>query len=694
MEHAQAVAKAQREAGGYRALIIPLGVVAIVVMLVVPLPTWVLDLLITSDITGAVLVLLTAMQVRRPLDFSVFPTLLLIATMFRLAIDVSATRLVLLHAYAGSVIEAFGHFVIGGSLVVGLVVFLILIVIQLVVITNGSGRVAEVAARFTLDAMPGKQMAIDADLHAGLIDEAEARRRRQEVTDEADFYGAMDGASKFVKGDAIAAIVIAAINLIGGLAIGVVQKHMGITEAIHTYSLLSVGDGLVSQIPALLMSLSTGIIVTRAATESDLGTNVVAQLARYRHVVRTAGVVMAVLGLIPGLPTLPFLLVGAAVFVLGTRLPTEEAAIARQREEESKRQETGEVQEAPTQLAQEMAVEALELELGLGLIDLVDPARGGDLLKRVRALRRTIAADLGLVIPPIHTRDNLDLPHDTYAIRIHGVEVARGQAPAGRLLALGTNLDRVMGEPTVDPAFGGPAKWIRLDQRHQAALAGLTVVDRSSVLTTHLSEIVRRHAAELLSRQDTKHLVDSLRGRAPALVEDMATAGLGIGEVQGVLRALLDEQVPIRDLARIVEAAVDQARVARDPDSLLEAVRIALGPAITAQSAHDGTLDTLTLAPVLEAELVAAVRPGEHSRTLAISPQLAERVIRETITQVRAAESEGVTPVLVVHSRLRAPLARLLRPSIPRLTVLAAQELRGEVTIVQRGVIDRASETV
>ncbi len=496
---------------------VPLSVVAVVVVLVVPLPTFVVDLLITANITCAILVLLTAMQVKRPLDFSVFPTLVLVATMFRLALNVAATRLVLLHGYAGVVIESFGHFVVGSSILVGLIVFFILIVIQFVVITSGAGRVAEVAARFTLDGMPGKQMAIDADLHAGAIDEEGARRRRQEVADEADFYGAMDGASKFVRGDAIAAIVITMVNLIGGLAVGVLQDHLSVSQAISTYSLLSVGDGLVSQIPALLLSLSTGIIVTRAATEHDLGHDVFNQLSRYRRVVQTAGVVMLCLAIVPGLPKLPFLIVGAAVCVLGSRLPKDVPAPS----EKPEPAPAAPAADSPEALAAGLGVEPLALELGLELIDLVQPERGGDLLDRVKSLRRNIAMELGIVMPQVHTRDNLDLAPATYAIRVHGVEVARGEAPRGKLLAVGPHIDQLPGADTRDPAFGGRAKWIAADLSHQAAVVGVTVVDRSAVVTTHLAEVVREHAGSLLSRQDTKVLLDVVKTSNPVLLEEM-----------------------------------------------------------------------------------------------------------------------------------------------------------------------------
>ncbi len=669
---------------------VPILVIAVVAMLVIPLPTWVLDLLISANIAAAVVVLLTAMQVSRPLDFSVFPTLLLIATMFRLALNVSVTRLVLLHGYAGSVIESFGHFVVGGSLLVGLVVFLILIVIQFVVITNGAGRVAEVAARFTLDAMPGKQMAIDADLHAGLIDDVTARRRRQEVADEADFYGAMDGASKFVKGDAIAALVIVVVNLVGGLATGVLVKHEPISQAIRTYSLLSIGDGLVSQIPALLLSLSTGIIVTRAATEQDLGQSFFTQLGRHKTVVRAAGVVMLVLAAVPGLPKIPFVVVGAGVVLVAGRLPGAGGdGIA-----EPTTVPAADLPDRPEALAAETRIEPLELELGVAAIDLVDRDKGGDLLSRVRALRKSLARELGLVIPPVHTRDNLDLPAATYRIRVHGVDVGEGEVPPGRLLALGRGIETLPGEPTTDPAFGGPARWIGLEQRHLASVLGATVVDRSSVVTTHLAEVARTHAAELLSRQDVKVLLDGLKLRSPAVVEEMATASVGLSDVHGVLRGLLEEQVAIRDLGRIVEAVTDQARVARDPDSLLEAARLVLGPAICAALAEDGRLSVLTVDPLYEADLLQALRNGERGRILGVPPSEAAALVAEVLRLAREAESGGSLPALLSGNRLRLALRRLISPSLPRMAFVAVGEVGRNLVLVPKGVLNRVDAAV
>jgi flagellar biosynthesis protein FlhA len=657
---------------------VPLSVVAVVVVLVVPLPTFVVDLLITANITGSILILLTAMQVKRPLDFSVFPTLVLVATMFRLALNVAATRLILLHGYAGVVIESFGHFVIGGSILVGLVVFFILIIIQFVVITSGAGRVAEVAARFTLDGMPGKQMAIDADLHAGAIDETEARRRRQEVADEADFYGAMDGASKFVRGDAIAAVVITAINLLGGLAIGVAQHHLSVSDAISTYSLLSVGDGLVSQIPALLLSLSTGIIVTRAATEHNLGHEVLTQLSRYRQIVRTTGVVMAALAIIPGLPKLPFLIVGGSVFFFGTRLPKDVPA----EDVEPEQAPAVAAADTPESIAAGIAVEQLVLELGLELIDLVQPERGGDLLDRVKALRRNVASELGIVMPQVHTRDNLDLPASVYAIRVQGVEVARGEAPRGKLLAVGPNLEELGGIDTRDPAFGGRAKWIPVELSHQAVVAGVTVVDRSAVVTTHLAEVVREHAGTIVSRQDTKLLLDALKGSNPVVLEEMASANVTLGDVQGVLRGLLDEGVPVRDLVRIVESMTEQARTQqKDADSLLEAARIALGSTIGSLFAVNGTIPIITMAPSLEQGLIASIRTGERGRTLGIEAAVAESLVRQVARLTQESESRGATPVLLCATRLRMALRRLLKPSLPRLAIVGAGEIGAAVSL-------------
>lgn len=664
---------------------IPLGVVTVIALFVIPLPTALLSVLISANMVAALVVMVMALQVKRPLEFSVFPTLLLVATLFRLALNVAVTRLVLLHAYAGVVIEAFGHFVVGGSLVVGLVVFLILIIIQFVVVTNGAGRVAEVAARFTLDGMPGKQMAIDADLNSGLIGEAEARRRRREVAEEADFYGAMDGASKFVRGDAIAAVIITVVNLFGGLIIGVVQHHLPISEAVSTYSMLSVGDGLVSQIPALLLSVSTGIIVTRAVTEDDFGSDVAAQFRRQHQVIRMAGVGVAALALVPGLPHLAFLAVGALVALVGARMgrrsegePVAEPPVL-----------NGEP-EAAEALSQQMRVEPLELELAGDLLDLVDPARGGTLLDRIRGLRRKVAGELGIVLPAVRTRDNLALPAAQYLIRLSGVEFGRGTAPAGRMLAVGGDLDAVPGERTREPVFGLPAVWIRAENRHEAVLAGSTVVDRASVITTHLGEVATAQAGRLLSLQQVRTLLDALKATDAAAVDELATAQVGLGQLQRVLAELLAERVPIRDLARIVEAVAERGRTNRTQDGLVEAARAALGPVIVAQYATDGVLPVVTLDGLLEQTLVDSVRPGEDGSVLAAEPALVEQLVTDLAGLLEGAEQQGLRPVLLCAGGLRGALARLLRAPLPRLPVMSVVELGPQVTPERIGVVRRA----
>jgi flagellar biosynthesis protein FlhA len=682
--------------GRFGQVAVPAAVVCIVVMMVVPLPTVLLDMLLAINITGGVLILLVSMYVQKPLDFSVFPSLLLIATMFRLALNVSATRLVLLHGYAGRVIESFGHFVVGGSIVVGLVIFLILVVIQFIVITNGAGRVAEVAARFTLDAMPGKQMAIDADLNAGALTEAQAKKRRAEVAMEADFYGAMDGASKFVKGDAIAAIVITMINLFGGFIVGVLQHHMSVSEAISTYSLLSVGDGLVSQIPALLISVSTGLIVTRAATDADMGTDLLKQFGRQTRAMRVAGVAVSILALIPGLPKLPFLVVGGMVFYIGFRGRNNvdvdeeaEAALALPAGAEAPISP-----DSPEALAGEMRVDPLELEVAFDLVDLVDPSRGGDLLDRVRALRRKLALELGIIIPLIRTRDNLNLPPSTYTLRVQGVELARGECPPGHVLAIGDDLASLPGTPTREPVFGLAAKWVPLELRHQAELAGATVVDPSSVITTHLAEVVRTNAGALLGRQDVKTLVDMVKAGDPVVVDELNGAQITLGEVQRVLRDLLDEGVGIRNLVKIFEVLSERGRVSREPEMLVEAVRGALGPAISASHAVDNRLPVLTFEPLVEQSLLESLRTGDSGSFLAIEPMLAERLAVEVANKAEEAEQRGVSPVLVCSAQLRAAVRRLTRTMAPRLPVLSYAELGPQLQLETIGVVNLAHATV
>jgi flagellar biosynthesis protein FlhA len=670
---------------------IPIGVVLIVLMMVVPVPAMVLDLLIAMNITAALVIVLVSMYVKRPLDFSSFPSLLLVATLFRLALNISATRLVLSRGYAGEVIHAFGSFVVGGSIVIGLVIFAILLVIQFIVITNGAGRVAEVGARFTLDAMPGKQMAIDADLNSGQIDEKEARKRRAEVTSEADFYGSMDGASKFVKGDAIAAIIITVINLFGGLVIGIVGHHMSFSDALTTYSLLSVGDGLVSQIPALLLSVATGLIVTRASSSDDLGTTVAQQLGGHRRALQIAGSGILGLCIVPGMPKLPFLIMGGLVFLVVSRLPKPVRADA---DDEVAAPVAAAVVDTPDAILADMAVDPLELALAADLVNLVD-GPGGDLLERVRVLRRKLALDLGVVMPPVRTRDNLDLPLSTYAVRVNGVEVARGQAPSGCVLAIGDGLEGLPGKAGREPVFGLEGKWIGAELRGQAELLGATVVDRSSVIITHLSEIVRSHASRLLGREEVAALTQAVRRTHPVVVEDLTPALLTLGEIQRVLHALLDEGAPIRDLVRVYEALSVAAKGGTDPDRLVEAARSALGPAITAQYVVDGRLSVLTIDPRIQQTLLESSRPTDAGTQLLVSPDLAEALVTDLQRRHQALADQGSRPVLVCPAPLRLPLYRLIRVAVPDLPVLSYPEISGTSARVEAvGVISDVRDSV
>ncbi|MGY2002184.1 flagellar biosynthesis protein FlhA [Blastococcus sp. SYSU DS1024] len=669
---------------------VPVGVVAIVLMLVVPLPAAMMDMLIGLNLAISLLVLLVAMQIKKPLDFAVFPSLLLIATLFRLALNVSSTRLVLTDGYAGKVIEAFGHIVIGGSLVVGLVIFLILTIVQFVVITNGAGRVAEVGARFTLDAMPGKQMAIDADLNAGLINEAQARKRRHEVTAEADFYGSMDGASKFVKGDAIAGIVVTLVNLIGGFAIGMMQRGLTPAESVSTYSLLTVGDGLVSMIPALLMSTATGIIVTRSASEGDMGTDLIAQLGRFKQPVRIAGGAALALCLIPGLPKLPFLVVGALFLFLATRL-TDEPEVDEDAEAAAAAAELEPAPDSPEAIAERMRVDPLELEVAFDLVELVDTSRGGDLLDRVKALRRKVAMETGLVIPLVRTRDNLDLPSSQYVIWLNGVPVAKGTSPAGTVLAIGDALDGLPGKPTHEPVFGLAAKWVPAELQRAAEMAGATVVDRSSVITTHLAEVVRQNAADLLGREDVRLLVEMVRRSHPVVVEELTPTLLTLGEVQRVLHALLAEGVSIRDLVRIFEALSVRAKHSTDLDGLVEATRAALGSAISQPYVTpDERLHVLTLEPGFEQRLLEAVRQTEMGAVLALDAGAVDALVHGCSGMLEEAERQGLSPVLVCSPQVRAALARLMRQILPRLPVISYAEVSRTAQIESLGVVSGA----
>jgi flagellar biosynthesis protein FlhA len=675
-------------------LAVPVVVVVVVVMMVVPLPAALLDVLIAANIAGSLVVLLVAMQVKKPLDFAVLPTLVLVGTIMRLALNVSTTRLVLRDGYAGHVIEAFGHIVIGGSLIIGLVVFSILVIIQLTVVTKGAERVAEVGARFTLDAMPGKQMAIDADLNAGLINEDEARRRRKEVAAEADFYGAMDGGTKFVKGDAVAAVIITLVNLIGGFAIGVLQKGMDPAEAMETYSLLSVGDGLVSQIPALLMSVATGVIVTRSGSDGDVGTDLVTQFAKHTEALRIAGVAMLGLMLLPGMPKLPFLIAGVLMLAASfksSKTKAAEASAAALEAGPDPAALAGGPGAAPEvdPITESLKVDPLELLLAPDLVDLVDPARGGDLLDRVRALRRKTAVDLGIVLPPVRTRDGATLAPGTYEIRVGGVSVATGEAPPGHLLAIGDAPDVLPGRRTTEPVFGLPAVWVSMENRAIAEAVGSTLVERSAVVTTHLAEMVRQHASRLLSLDDVRELLDVLKAERPAAVEELVPGLVPLSTVQRVLQGLLDEQVSIRDLGRVLEGMGQRARITTDADALLEAARGSLGPALVNPYTRDNVLHGITLDPALEQQLAEAMRASEQGIVLAVDPVSAQRLVTDLNSLVTAAENQGQSPVLLVSGPLRLPVRRLLRGSLPQLAVISYAETNGINQIETVGQVSR-----
>lgn len=659
------------------------GVVLIVIMMVIPLPTWLIDLLLAVNISLALLVLMLTMNVRHALQFSIFPALLLVLTLFRLALNVSTTRLILLHADAGRIIDAFGHFVVGGNYVVGFVVFLILVVIQFIVITKGAERVAEVAARFTLDAMPGKQMSIDADLNSGLITEDEARQRRQDVEREADFYGAMDGASKFVKGDAIASIVITVINILGGFAIGVGQRGMTLADAATRYTLLSVGDGLVSQIPALLISTATGIIITRAASEANMGADVTGQLMSEPKVLFVAGGVLFGLGLVPGLPMLPFAVLASMVAGLGFASLRDAAAPVEEPEAPAAMLEEDHRPESVLSL---LHVDPMELEIGYGLIPLVDAEQGGDMLDRVVLIRRQMALELGIVVPSIRIRDNMELGPETYVVRIKGVEVGRGELMSGRYLAMDSGATApIPGIETREPAFNLPALWIEPEQRTAAEQAGYTVVDGSAVLATHLTEIIRRHAADLLGRQETQSLLDQVKKEYPAVVEELLPELLSVGEIQRVLQNLLAEGIPIRNLVVILETLADAARIHRDVDALTEVVRSGLAPQISQMFAdEEGVLPVLTLNPALEEELREAV---SDDGTFAWAPARVQLFIERLASAWESGMARGRSPVLLCPPALRRPVRQMTVRQLPRLPVLSYDEVAQTVEVRAVGMV-------
>jgi len=680
--------------------------VVLVVLMIVPVPPWVLDMLLSVNITLALVILLVTLYTENALAFSVFPTLLLIVTLFRLSLNITGTRSILLHGYAGQVIEAFGNVVVGGNYAVGIVIFAILIIIQFVVITNGAGRVAEVAARFTLDAMPGKQLAVDADLNAGLITEAEARQRRKDIQRAADFYGAMDGASKFVRGDAIAAVIIVFVNIIGGFVVGMFQLKLPLIEALQRFTLLTIGEGIVTQIPALLISTATGIIVTRAASEGSFGHDLTRQLVQEPRALAIGGGLLILFGMF-GLPPM-FMLPMAAVLIAlayrGRKLARAEAvkggrgatAVAGQPGAPGI---AGSTSQAAVKAAESvvplLSYDPMELEIGFGLIPLVDVSQGGDLLERITMIRRHAARELGIVVPPIRVRDNLQLKPSTYVVKIYGLEVTRAEVMVSRLLAMnpGTAVSGIDGIPTTEPAFGLPALWVAESARGDAEMAGYTVIDPTSVIATHLTEIIKTHAPDLLGRQETSALLDNVKQHYPVVVDELIPNLLTVGEVQRVLQNLLRERIPIRNLLLILENLADGARASKDIDYLTEKVRAAMARHICAEYSEHGLLSVITVDPRLETLLGEAVRRGEDAYAL-LDPGTVAKIYASLTKRITDAQQSGLQPIVLTSPGTRLALKRLTERAAPSLVVLSYSEIAPGLRVESIGQITTTDEAL
>ncbi|MGG6432040.1 flagellar biosynthesis protein FlhA [Anoxybacillus sp. D401a] len=673
-----------------RDLSVLLMVVLIVAMLIIPLPSWLLSILIIMNISLALLVLLTSMNMREPLQFSIFPSLLLLLTLFRLGLNVSTTRSILSRGEAGGVVETFGTFVIGGNVVVGFVVFLILVIIQFVVITKGAERVSEVAARFTLDAMPGKQMSIDADLNAGIISEQQARERREKIAQEADFYGAMDGASKFVKGDAIAGIIIVLINMLFGIVIGMVQQGMDIGEAARRYTLLTVGDGIVSQIPALLISTATGIVVTRAASDDNLGADIMRQLFAYPKMLYVTAGTIFLLGLftpINDLLTIPI----ASLLAFGAYQLTKQARVAETTPEETEEEIEMDQMKSPESVVSLLSVDPIEFEFGYGLIPLADANQGGDLLDRIVMIRRQLALELGIVIPVVRIRDNIQLQPNEYRLKIKGNEVARGELLLDHYLAMspGVDDDSIEGIDTIEPAFGLPAKWISEEMKERAEMFGYTVVDPPSVVSTHITELLKAHAHELLGRQETKQLIDHVKESYPILVEEVTPNPLSVGDIQKVLANLLREKVSIRNLPVIFETLADFGRMTTDPDLLTEYVRQALARQITSQYVVEGQpLRVITLSGKVEKMIAEGVQQTEHGNYLALDPVVSQAIIEAIAMQIEQFPFQDQSPILLCSPAVRMYVRQLTERYFRHVPVLSYNELEANVEVQSVGVVN------
>ncbi len=667
-----------------------LGLIGILMLMIIPLPAMILDVCLALSITSAILILIISLYTEKAVEFSIFPSILLTTTLFRLSLNVASTRLILLHGHegmdaAGSVIEAFGQFVVGGSYVVGLVIFVILVIINFIVITKGAGRIAEVAARFTLDAMPGKQMAIDADLNAGLIDEGTARKRREEIANEANFHGAMDGASKFVRGDAIAGIIITMINIGAGFIIGVLQKGMPMAEAAKNYTILTIGDGLVGQIPALIISTAAGMLVTRSSGRDDFGTELKLQFTRFSKAFWVVAFILLGFALIPGLPFLPFLILAIALSFAAYHL--EKIEQARQLEEEEAPRPAPAVK--PDQDYEKMLnVDLIELEVGYGLIPFVDATQDGELLTRIQSIRKQFAATTGFIVPPIHIKDNLQLNPNQYTLSLKGVVIATAEMMPGYYMAMDPGLvtETIKGLPTREPAFDLPAIWITEDKRERAQIAGYTVVDCVTVMATHISEVIKQHAHELLGRQEAQNLVDNLAKSYPKLVEELVPHVLSLGNIMRVLQNLLREGVSIRDLRTILETMADYAPMTQDTDVLTEYIRHGLARSISAAHIQpDGTMQVITLDRRAEEAIQGAIQHRERGSYLALDPATAQKILDSLGSVI--ASAVGGQPVLLVPPQIRPHVRRLTERYFPNLAVLSHNEITTQIRIQSIGTV-------
>ncbi len=662
------------------------GVVIILFVMLVPLPTILLDIMLTFNLSFAFVILMTAMFIRTPLEFTIFPSLLLVTTLMRLAINVATTRLILLHgdtgtSAAGKVIESFGSFVVGGNYLIGIVIFLILFALNKMVIANGTTRIAEVAARFTLDSLPGKQMSIEADLNSGLIDEQEAKSQREAIRKESDFYGAMDGAGKFVSGDVKAGMLITVINIVGGLLIGIFQKGMSWSEAAQTYTLLTIGDGLVATIPSIIISTSAGIIVSRAAAEAQMGQEFIGQLTNHPRALRLVSVVLFLFAIVPGMPTYVFLLLSGFLFML-SYLAQKEKDKAEDKPAGKGREKIG--METPEEVHALLPLDVLELEVGYGLIPLVDEEQSGNLLSRIRSIRRQFALDMGVVIPSLHLRDNLQLKPGEYAVIIKGNQVARAEIMIDHLLAMdpGDAKHRIKGIDTLEPAFNLPALWIPENKKEEAAMAGYTVVDPSTVIATHLTEIFKHNLHEFLGRQETQSLLDNISQRAPKAVEELVPGILSLGTVQKVLQNLVREKVSIRDLLTIIETLSDYGQQSKDPEQLTEFVRQKMGKTIVKPYlSEDGTLSIITLEDEIEAAFQDGLRQTDHGTYLAMEPKLAQKIIQAISKVMEKAIIADGQVVLMTTPVVRPHLAQLLLRFVPNLPVISQTEIPSNIRL-------------